>query len=284
MSTTDSNYPEVKEEVTEMRKVFGALGLAVVLNFTVAAQKQPRSADTASENSPKKSAAKTPASASNKNGGTSESFSAVSNLQAQLQNTLDVKNAKVGDEVVLKTTQSIKQDGQVVIPKGSRLIGRVTDVQQRAKNGAASKLGLVFDQLQNGQMLTPITASVVSIANANAAASVGDALDSDLSGSSSTSSRTSSGGSGGDLLGGVANTVGSVVNTAGQTVGGVTNTAGQALGTATSTAGRTINGLQISTSASGSAQSSTTLSSPNNNVRLEKGVTFNMNVQRSGGN
>jgi len=183
-----------------------------------------------------------------------------------------------------KTTQSIKQDGQVVIPKGSRLIGRVTDVQQRAKNGAASKLGLVFDQLQNGQMLTPITASVVSITNANAAASVGDTLDSDLSGSSSTSSRTSSGGSGGGLLGGVTNTVGSVVNTAGQTVGGVTNTAGQALGTATSTAGRTINGLQISTSASGSAQSSTTLSSPNNNVRLEKGVTFNMNVQRSGGN
>jgi len=283
MSTTDANYPEIKEEVKEMTKVFGALGLAVILNFTAPAQKQQRSADVANENSPKKAAAAAPVKGS-KRSGTSESFSAVSNLQAQLQNTLDVRNAKVGDEVVLKTTQSIKQDGQVVIPKGSRLIGRVTDVQQRAKNGAASKLGLVFDQLQNGQMLTPITASVVSITNANAGATLGDTLDSDLSGSSSTTSRTSSGGSGGGLLGGVTNTVGSVANTAGQTLGGVTNTAGQALGTATSTAGRTINGLQISTSASGSAQSSTTLSSPNNNVRLEKGVTFNMNVQRSGGN
>lgn len=284
MSTTDANYPEVKEEVKEMTKVFGALGLAVVLNFTAAAQKQQRSPDTANDNSPKKSAAAAPTKGSNKSG-TSESFSAVSNLQAQLQNTLDVRSAKVGDEVVLRTTQSIRQGGQVVIPKGSRLIGRVTDVQQRAKNGAASKLGLVFDQLQNGQMLTPITASVVSIANANAAASVGDTLDSDLSGSSSTSSRGSSGGSGGGgLLGGVTNTVGSVVNTAGQTVGGVTGTAGQALGSTASAAGRTLNGLQISTSASGSAQTSTTLSSQNNNVHLEKGVTFYMNVQKAGGN
>src|SRR3954451_21932837 len=98
MSTTDEFHPEIKEEVTEMKKVFIALGLAVVFNVSAAAQKQQRST----------------------------SFSAASDVQAQLQNTLDVRNAKVGDQVVLKTTQSIRQDGQVVIPKGSQLVGRVT--------------------------------------------------------------------------------------------------------------------------------------------------------------
>src|SRR5438132_13381059 len=49
-------------------------------------------------------------------------------LTAQLENTLDARHAKVGDRVVLKTTQAIKQSGEIVVPKGSRLLGRVTDV------------------------------------------------------------------------------------------------------------------------------------------------------------
>jgi hypothetical protein len=82
----------------------------------------------------------------------------------------------------------------------------------------------------------------------------------------------------------VTNTVGGVLDSTSQTVGGITNTAGQTVGGATSAVGQTINGLQISTSASGSAQSSTTLSSPNNNVHLDKGGTFNLSVQKSGTN
>ena len=279
MSKTDTFHPELKEEVTDMKKVFSALGLAVVLNVAGVAQKQQNSTGPAPDTSRSKAA-------KSKRSNADASFSNVSNLQAELQNTLDVRKASVGDEVMLKTTQSIKQDGQVVIPKGSELIGRVTEVQQRAKNGAASKLGLVFDRLKNGGTITPITASVVSIINANPAASAGGMLDSDLSGSGSSTTRSSSGssGGGGGLLGGVTNTVGGVVNSTAQTVGAVTDTAGQAVGNTTSTVGRTVNGLQISTSASGSAQSSTTLSSLGNNIRLEKGVMFNLNVQKSGGN
>lgn len=267
-----------------MRKVFYTLGLTVVFNFAVAAQNPARSADQASNKADASSKSAGNAKVSTAHNGAA-SFSAVSNLQAQLQNTLDAKNAKVGDQVILKTTQSIKQDGQVVIAKGSELIGRVTEVQPRAKNGTASKLGLVFDQLKNGQAITPITASIVSIINARATSSLDQgSLDPDLSGSGSTSARSSSGGSGGGLLGGVTNTVGGVLNSTTQTVGGVTNNAGQTLRGTTSAVGQTVNGLQISTSASGSAQSSTTLSSQNKDVRLDKGVTFNLNVQRSGGN
>lgn len=141
---------------------------------------------------------------------------------------------------------------------------------------------MVFDRIEGKNLSAPISASIVSITNAQAAASVGDTLDTGLSGSTSSSGSVSRGGtgSGGGLLGGVAgtatNTVGGVTNTAMQTAGGVTNTAGQTVGNTTGTLGRTLGGLQISQSASGSAQSSTTLSSPNKNIKLEKGVMFQL--------
>ena len=237
-----------------MYKLLCTLGLAILLAVSSNAQKQAR-----------------PTAAAN------------SNLQAQLQNTIDARNAHIGDEVILKTTQSATLDG-LKIPKGTRLIGRVTDVQQRVKNGAESRLGLLFSQIENRGQTTPITATIVSIFNTNTAATIDEPVDMGLSGSTSSRTSASSGGSGGGLLGGVTNTVGSVVNSTSQTVGGVTNSAVQTIGGTTQTLGRTVNGMQISTSASGSAQSTTTLSSPNNNVRLEKGVTFGLNVQKSAEN
>lgn len=200
-------------------------------------------------------------------------------ISAELQKTLDVNNTKVGDQVILRTTQSIKQNGQVVVPKGSNLIGRVTDVKRRTKDSAGSKIGMVFDRIQNKQLSLPLNATLVSITNAAAHAAVDDTLMGDVSGSSRTSTSTSrSSSGGGGLLGGVTNTVGGVVNTTTQTVGTVTNTAGQTLGSTTQTVGRTLSGVQISSEASGSASSSTTLSSPNKNVRVEKGATFHLRV------
>lgn len=211
-------------------------------------------------------------------------------LTAELQSTVDVKKSRVGDQVVLKTTKAIKQRGETIIPKGTNLIGRITEVQQKTKQNGASRIGMVFDRIQGKNLSAPISASIVSVTNAQASSSLGDTLDTGIAGSSSSSGRVSSGGSsagGGGLLGGVTNTVGGVAgsatntvggvaNTAGQTVGTVTNTAGQTLGNTAGTVGRTINGIQISNSVGGSAQGSTTLSSPNNNLKLEKGVTFQL--------
>jgi len=210
-------------------------------------------------------------------------------IQAELQKTLNVNTAQVGDTVILKTTQAVKQNGQVIVEKGSTLIGRVTEVQKRASGNATSKLGLVFDQLQNGDLATPITASVISIANVQSAASLGDSMMSDVSTSSRTSGSASGGGllgggSGGGLLGGVGNTVGGVVNTATSTTGGLVNAATQTTGAATGTVGNTLGGLQIANSASGSANGSTTISSGDKNVRLEKGVTFNLLLTSLAGN
>ena len=276
----DNTSPEFEKEVNDMKKVFYTLGLTVVFNVASAAQKPAKPADQTTDQTNITNRSASSAKVSKSSNG-SASFSTVSNVQAQLQNTLDTKNAKVGDQVILRTTQAIKQNGQVVIPKGSELIGRVTEVQQRAKNGAGSRLGVVFDQLKNGQTLSPITASIVSIVNTNASSSLDNGtLDSDLSGSGSSSTRASSSGSGGGLLGGVNNTVGGLVNGTTQTIGGITNSAGQTLGNTTSAVGKTVNGIQISTNVSGSAQGSTSLSSQNKDIRLEKGLTFGLNIQK----
>lgn len=210
-----------------------------------------------------------------KNGAGLESGTQIS---GQLQNSIDVKKAKVGDQVVLKTTQAIKQNGKTVVNKGSNIVGRVTEVQQKTKGQAMSKIGVVFDSLQNGKMMMPISATIVSLTQAQSSASLND-NSADIMGSSSTNTTTrTTGSNSAGLLGGVTNTVGSVVNTTTNTVGGVTNTVGQTVGNTTNTLGGTLKGIQISQSSDVSAQGSSTLSLQGGNLHLEKGTTFNLRL------
>ena len=205
-------------------------------------------------------------------------LSSGTSIDAELQKTLDVRQLEIGDEVILKTRQSIKQNGEVVVPKGTKLIGRVTDLKRKTKESAESRVGIIFDRLQGKELSMPLNATLVSITNVAAAASVDDSLMTDVSGSSSTTASSSRPASGGGLLGGVTNTVGGVVNTTTQTVGTVTNTAGQTVGSTTGSLGRALNGIRIQSETSASAGSSATLSSPNHNVRVEKGATFHLRV------
>jgi hypothetical protein len=214
-------------------------------------------------------------------------------LAAQLAGTLDARNAKPGDRVMLKTTQAVKQNGQVVIQKGARLIGHVTDVQQQTKSTGESHIGLLFDRLRSGSTEIPITASILSITQTRTRAQTDNtAMETDTMAQSSTSARSSSSaqrsGGGGGLLGGVGNTVGGVVNTTTSTVGNVagstTNAVGSTVGATTSTAGNltgSLSGLQITQSGSASAEGGSTLSLTGRNLRLESGTTFNLALSNS---
>ena len=207
--------------------------------------------------------------------GAHASLASGTHITGELQKSINVNSAKVGDEVVLKTTQSVRQNGEVVVPKGSRLLGRVTEVRRRTKENAESRIGLVFDRIQGKELSIPLNATIVSVTNLAAASRVDDLGMADVSGSTTTRTSASSGGG---LLGGVASTVGGVVDTTTQTVGGVANTVSRTPDAATGTVGRAVSGLRISTTASGSANSSTTLSTPNRDLRLEKGTTFGLRV------
>lgn len=209
-------------------------------------------------------------------------------VSGQLQNTLDVQKARVGDQVLLKTTKAVKENGQTVIGKGSMLVGHVTEVSKKAKGDAASRIGVLFDRLQQGGSQMPINAFITSITQANVAASVfNDDMQTSTSGSSTT--RSSAGSSGnGALLGGVGNTVGGVTNTVGSTAGSIVNSTTRTVGTVTNTAGETlgstagvVRGPSISQSTSASAQGGSTLSMTGGNLRLDKGTTFNLAVSGS---
>lgn len=205
-------------------------------------------------------------------------------IEGQLQSTVDVKKSRVGDQVVLKTTKQVKQAGQTVVPKGSKLLGRVTEVTQKSKQNGVSKLGMIFDRVEGKNLSAPISATIVSVTNIAANAGLNnDMANADLFGSSSSSTRTtgSSGGSGGGLLGGVSSTAGSVLNTTTQAVGGVTDTVGNTVGSTAGTLGNTVNGIQILNSTSASAQAGTTLSARDKNIRLEKGTMIGLQVNNS---
>lgn len=214
-------------------------------------------------------------------------------IAGELQNTLNVEKAKVGDEVILKTKKAVKQNGEVVIEKGSKLIGRVTEVKERAKGEATSKIGVLFDTLKNGDMTMPVQASIVSVVNVASRAAVSNNdlfADSGIGSSTttSTSTRSSSSGGGGGLLGGVTSTAGGVLNTATSTVGGVANTATSTVGGVANTAGSTVGStagslgrVQILQSTDASANGSSTLALNGGNLKLEKGTTFNVALSSS---
>ena len=257
-----------------MKRSIFVIGLALILGITGLAQKKISSSASSTASN----------EASVSKSGRNLDIMSGTQVTGQLQNSLDVKKARVGDEVVLKTTRAVRQNGQVVVEKGSRLIGRVTEVQQRARGNAASRVGVMFDQLQQRGNQIPINALITSITQARAQTRANDDVFADMSGSSSTRTSTSSSSSGGGgLLGGVGNTVGGIVNTTTDTLGGVTNTVGQTVGGVSNTVGGTLSGIQITQSAnvSASGDSSSILSLAGGNLRLEKGTTFNLAVSES---
>jgi len=103
---------------------------------------------------------------------TSLSVPSGTTVQVELIKPADARKAKPGDEVVAKVTQDVKSDDKVVLPKGSKVMGKVTQAQGRAKGQDESQLGLVFDSavLKDGTQV-PISFAIQAVANSSAAMS-----------------------------------------------------------------------------------------------------------------
>ena len=188
-------------------------------------------------------------------------------VAAQLQQTLDVRKLRTGDQVVLKTTEDIRSNGEVVAKKGARLIGRVVEVQSNAGGAAESRIKLLFDRLESGTLSVPITATINAITQAEAQPAMAEGR-ADMSVQSREAVRASSSNPG--LVGGLVGTVSNVAGSATQTVGGV-------VGGATNVVGRQLNAVRISTGAT--AEGGTTLSLAGGDLRLEKGTVFHLTIE-----
>ena len=206
-------------------------------------------------------------------------------MAAQLQNSLDVRKAKVGDQVVLRTTEAIKSQGRTVVPKGAKLVGQVTEVAQRAGGNGASRIGLLFDRLERGNLVVPISATITSITSGTARANAGND-DVFANGSASSSTQASASNPGvvsavGGLVGSTASTVGSVVGNTTSAVGSTVDSTAGAAGSTLGNATKSLRGVQISESSSTSVSGGSTLSLEGGNLRLEKGTNFNLVLTQS---
>ncbi len=77
----------------------------------------------------------------------------LSSVDGELVDKLDTRTAKTGDSVVIKTKSNVKTFDGTEIPKGSKLIGRVTQVKPSGDAKDNSQVALQFDraELKGGQ-------------------------------------------------------------------------------------------------------------------------------------
>jgi hypothetical protein len=86
-------------------------------------------------------------------------------LNAVLSDTVDARKSRPGDIVKAKTSEDLKAAGNVVIPRGSRLVGHITEAQPAATPDGQARLGFVFDSadLKDGRRI-PLHTSFYALA------------------------------------------------------------------------------------------------------------------------
>src|ERR1700694_2311655 len=86
-------------------------------------------------------------------------------IDAELTSPLDSKKVKPGDVEKARAASNLKSaDGRTILPRGTNIIGHVTQASARSAGQPDSSLGLVFDKaiLKNGQEI-PLNAGVQAL-------------------------------------------------------------------------------------------------------------------------
>ena len=243
-------------------------------------------------------------SASAQNGQANGSLAAGTAFNAALSSPIDSKKCKPGDAVNARTTEAVKSEGRTVIPKGSKVVGHVTQASARAKGESESALGIVFDKaiLKNSQEI-PLSVGIQAIAaaqnNASAAGSDMDMMGS-MGASAAGSGRGALGGvtsAAGGAAGAVTNTAANVGGAAGGAVNSAANAGGSIAGASKGAVGGLnaagqltsnsqgvfgLNGLNLSAAVSNSTQGSV-ITSAGKNVHLDNGTRMLLVSQTQAG-
>jgi hypothetical protein len=96
-------------------------------------------------------------------------------VRAELVGKLDSKNAKAGDRVVLKTTGEATIADGTVIPKGSKIEGKVVDVKPHDSANKNAQVTLQFTQAElKGGQTVPIKSVLQSVSPAEAGNTASD--------------------------------------------------------------------------------------------------------------
>ena len=89
----------------------------------------------------------------------------VSNAFAVLTKSVDSKTAAVGQEVTLRAIGDLMVDNLVVIPKDSRLVGRVAGASTKGKDQSQSRIAIAIDRaIKPDGVEIPLQAIIAAIA------------------------------------------------------------------------------------------------------------------------
>jgi len=262
---------------------------------------------TAKTNQVSGAASETSASAAQA-GKTGAAATQASSLSAELTQKINSKNAKVGDEVIARTTSTAQLAQGTRLPKGTRLLGKVTEVQPRSGAQHDGHLAFAFDRaiLRDGREV-PIHATLQSISPSPAVSAMASGSD-DFAAGATPMAVSGGGRASGGLLGGggvsvphtglISNTVSGATSTVASTPARVTSTAGSAVQTTSAAAHQTVGAVRQTTgtlnqttgsavsaistlpgvTASSSGSNTTILDAKGSNVDLSSGTQLTFSV------
>lgn len=134
-----------------------AVALATFSSFPSTAQQEPAQQPQSQQQSPQPPSATAPGAESqpspDNNAAPSNAAIQLKPVTGELVSNLDSTSAKQGDSVVMKTKEDVQVSGGAQIPKGSKLVGHVTNVQARGEGKENSQIAIQFDraELKGGQ-------------------------------------------------------------------------------------------------------------------------------------
>ncbi len=229
---------------------------------------------------------------------------------AVLSSSLDAKRAKPGDPVTAKTSEPSSTPDHTKVPKGTQLVGHVTEVKAAESARGVSMLAFSFDRavLKDGREI-PIhyTVRALAAAQSSAEASTGDAMEGGLSGTAMAAGGAGMGHGAMGAVGGIGATAGGAlgggIGSVGRVSSGVAGSAGSTLGvsswalqgSAGAVGGIDARGLltadsqgvfgmkDLSLSQSAAGESSAMLTSAGRNVHLDSGTRMLLSAQESAG-
>jgi hypothetical protein len=201
-----------------------------------------------------------------------------------LAKNLDAKKNKTGDEVTTTIVEDLKSNGEIMIPKNSKVLGHITQIQTRSKEHPQSQIAIAFDQLVIKEREIPLSASIQAVAAPETAPAdeseqssvgygeMGGSMGGTVAGSGGRGSPSGGGGRGSSS--GVAGTAAGAANS----VGSVRDKSNGAR--VLSAASQGVVGIKgLSLSMRGETSQDSVISSDHQNVHLEHGTQFVLRVK-----
>ena len=240
-------------------------------------QEQPRAHNDSKEQPKPKHRASTDAA-------TGANVASGTTVNGVLVKSLDSRKAKAGDQVVLKATEDVKSEGKIVVPKGSKIYGRVTEASTKTEGKANSSLAVVFDRAELKDGSSVVLNTVVQAIAQGQIHSAPQADDMVSASSHVGAGAHQAAGSGGGLLRSVGATAGSATSnvtelgaSAGSTLGGTVNSGVQSTLNSSTSGVVGLQGLALNSGLS-NATSGSVITSTGKSVRLDSGTRFLLKV------